>query len=326
MGRTTLKSVLGCAMFLLAAAVPSSAMSLSVVPAHPVEGTPFILAIGLVGSCPFPAGIIATPGYPGIVTVTLTDPCLSPPGPTLVEVPIGPLTDGSWSLRVQFAGEQDALLVNVEPLPFSIDFYPPYPQAGSPFSVHLTGSAACPSLDPAATDTHVLTLRFHSGCPILPPPPAHFDLEREIDALPEGNYVVQVIDGDGFLRASSRLHVYSSLECVPSETALCLQHGLFRVEATWRTATAQGVAKAHPETDDTGALWFFAPENLELLVKVLNGCQGLPPMHWVFAAGLTNVEVELTVTNMVTKQTRRYRNPLNRPFVPIQDTAAFSCF
>lgn len=70
MGRTTLKSVLGCAMFLLAAAVPSSAMTLSVVPAHPVEGTPFILAIGLVGSCPFPAGIIATPGYPGIVTVT----------------------------------------------------------------------------------------------------------------------------------------------------------------------------------------------------------------------------------------------------------------
>ena len=59
---------------------------------------------------------------------------------------------------------------------------------------------------------------------------------------------------------------------------------------------------------------------------MLNGCQGIPGTHWVFAAGLTNVEVELTVTNMVTKQTRRYRNPLNRPFVPIQDTAAFSCF
>lgn len=78
-----------------------------------------------------------------------------------------------------------------------------------------------------------------------------------------------------------------------------------------------------PLTVDTGSFWFFDDSNLELMVKVLDGC-AVNGRHWVFAAGLTDVEVELDVTDAWTGQTKTYRNPLGTPFAPIQDTAAFA--
>ena len=57
-------------------------------------------------------------------------------------------------------------------------------------------------------------------------------------------------------------------------------------------------------------------------VKVLDACS-FAGSTWVFAAGLTNVEVVLTVTDTVTGATRRYRNPKGTAFAPVQDTSAF---
>jgi hypothetical protein len=42
----------------------------------------------------------------------------------------------------------------------------------------------------------------------------------------------------------------------------------------------------------------------------------------VFASGLTNVEVELTVTDTQTGATAMYHNPLDQSFQSIQDTSA----
>ena len=44
----------------------------------------------------------------------------------------------------------------------------------------------------------------------------------------------------------------------------------------------------------------------------------------VFAGGLTNVEVDTTVTDTQTNQVKTYMNPLGTPFQPIQDTTAFA--
>ena len=44
----------------------------------------------------------------------------------------------------------------------------------------------------------------------------------------------------------------------------------------------------------------------------------------MFAAGLTDVEVLLTVTDTVSGETRDYVNVLGTPFQPIQDTAHFA--
>jgi PKD domain len=113
--------------------------------------------------------------------------------------------------------------------------------------------------------------------------------------------------------------------CAPGPAALCLQGGRFRVEATWRTADGgSGTAQAVPLTADTGSFWFFDPGNLELLVKVLDGCAGFQSF-WVFAGGLTNLGVELTVTDSVSGKMKTYGNPPGTAFQPIQDTAAFAC-
>lgn len=112
--------------------------------------------------------------------------------------------------------------------------------------------------------------------------------------------------------------------CVPSATAMCLNDNRFKVEATFRTAASPTeAAKAVKLTDDTGYLWFFASTNVEVVVKVLNGC-GLNSHYWIFAAGLTNVEVVLSVTDTQTGSQRTYVNPLNQAFPPLQDTSGLA--
>ena len=78
-------------------------------------------------------------------------------------------------------------------------------------------------------------------------------------------------------------------------------------------------------TSDSGYFWFFNPANIEVVVKVLNACTQAPPRYWVFAAGLTNVEVTLQVTDtQAGGSPKTYVNPLGTPFAPIQDTGAFA--
>jgi sugar lactone lactonase YvrE len=112
--------------------------------------------------------------------------------------------------------------------------------------------------------------------------------------------------------------------CADGPETLCLLGSRFAVTATWATATASGPAQAVPLTGDTGYLWFFDPANVEAVVKVLDGC-ALGGHFWVFAGGLTDVAVKLTVTDSHTGAMRTYENPQGKPFAPIQDTAAFPC-
>jgi len=56
----------------------------------------------------------------------------------------------------------------------------------------------------------------------------------------------------------------------------------------------------------------------------VDGCF-LSNTFWVFAGGLTNVEVTTTVTDTVTGAVQTYTNPQGTPFQPIQDTHAFVC-
>ena len=113
------------------------------------------------------------------------------------------------------------------------------------------------------------------------------------------------------------------LPCTPSSTALCLSGNRFRVTATWQTSTASGVGTAQALTSDTGYFWFFSSTNVEMIVKVLDAC-GVNNRKWVFAGGLTNVFVVVTVTDTLTGAVRTYVNPQSTAFLPIQDTGAFA--
>jgi hypothetical protein len=113
--------------------------------------------------------------------------------------------------------------------------------------------------------------------------------------------------------------------CVPDATTLCLNAGRFQVRVTWTTSTgSSGAGQAVPITADTGYFWFFSSNNVEMLLKVVAGC-ALNNNYWVFAGGLTNVKVVITVTDMLTGTVKTYTNPQGTAFQPIQDTSAFSC-
>ena len=66
-----------------------------------------------------------------------------------------------------------------------------------------------------------------------------------------------------------------------------------------------------------------ALSHVEMVVKVLNGCS-INNNYWVFAGGLTNVQVTMTVTDMSNAAVKTYINNLDTPFAPIQDTVAFA--
>jgi hypothetical protein len=75
-------------------------------------------------------------------------------------------------------------------------------------------------------------------------------------------------------------------------------------------------------TSDSGYFWFFDPSNVELIVKVLDGC-GVNGHFWVLAGGLTEVEVVVNVTDTVTGSTKTYTNPQGNPFSLISDELTF---
>jgi hypothetical protein len=113
--------------------------------------------------------------------------------------------------------------------------------------------------------------------------------------------------------------------CQPDATTLCLNDGRFKVTAEWEVSGGDsGQAQASFSSDDGGQFWFFSPNNPELLVKVLDACTVFHSF-WVFAGGLTNVGVTLTVEDTQSGETKVYENPVGTNFAPVLDTAAFPC-
>ena len=61
-----------------------------------------------------------------------------------------------------------------------------------------------------------------------------------------------------------------------------------------------------------------------MVLKVLDGCS-VNGHRWVFAAGLTDVGVKMTVTDTETGEEQVYENAVGTPFQPVQELEAFSC-
>ena len=113
--------------------------------------------------------------------------------------------------------------------------------------------------------------------------------------------------------------------CQQDATTLCLAGGRFRVTADWQRRNGEsGQGRAVRLTGDTGYFWFFNDANVEMVIKVLDACTAANPRFWVFAGGLTNVEVDIRVEDTDTGEVRTYSNPQGIAFQPIQDTDAFA--
>ena len=111
--------------------------------------------------------------------------------------------------------------------------------------------------------------------------------------------------------------------CLPVDAHLCLSGNRFQVAATWSTGAGSGPGHAVSLTPDTGYFWFFDATNVEVVLKVLDGC-GFNHHFWVFAGGLTNVQVHLSVMDTLTGAVKTYDNPQGKAFQPVQDTSAFA--
>lgn len=108
----------------------------------------------------------------------------------------------------------------------------------------------------------------------------------------------------------------------PPGEILTLHGNRFRAGVTWRTPLGiEGHGRAVAVTEESGCFWFFDEDNLEVFVKVLDGCS-INGHYWIFMAGLTNVEVRIEVRDMKSGITRAYFNPLGQSFLPIYDTKA----
>jgi CSLREA domain-containing protein len=177
----------------------------------------------------------------------------------------------------------------------------------------LEGTPAAP-LDPkllaiAATPGPTPVLRPAAGSPAI---------DHGADCEP--------VDQRGVARSETACEIGSvevTGQCISGGPALCLNKSRFQVQVSWTTATGNGSGQAVQLTDDSGFFTFFDPSNVELTVKVLNGCN-LGGHYWVFMSGLTNVGVTVTVTDTKTGAVKTYNNPLNRTFVPVLDTSAFA--
>ena len=140
---------------------------------------------------------------------------------------------------------------------------------------------------------------------------------------PDGAIWLTAGDGWDYAGAVHRFAL-DTTACVADAKTLCLNQGRFRVTADWKAGDGStGHGYAVNLTANSGYFWFFDKANVEMVVKVLDGCPA-NQHQWVFAAGLTNVEVTTTVTDTFSGLSKTYTNQQGAAFAPVQDTAAFA--
>ncbi len=153
----------------------------------------------------------------------------------------------------------------------------------------------------------------------------------EESALDRGAAGFDAVYGHGLLQAAAALARLDAIlagdpaSCSPSPERLCLQGNRFAAEVEWRDFQGgTGRGQALPRGADSGLFWFFAPSNLELLVKVLDGCP-VNGRYWVFAAATTDVEYRLRVTDTATGAVRVWDNPMGVASPAVTEVSAFAC-
>ncbi len=115
-----------------------------------------------------------------------------------------------------------------------------------------------------------------------------------------------------------------AVPCIPGSSVLCLgPSGRFHARVAWTNPNNgdTGAGHALPLTGDTGAFWFFGDQNLELMIKVLDGTS-VNLRYWLYSGSLSNVEYTLTVTDTLTGVERAYHNPAGQ-FASFADVMAF---
>jgi hypothetical protein len=208
-----------------------------------------------------------------------------------------------------------------------VQVIPAEPTTADPVTILVSGMSETPCFIFDGVEQSQQNIDFRIGsCPFDPPPlgDTPFAFAGEVGPLPAGTYHVRAFLDTQVIEDVAFTVFPATGPCTPSATALCLNGRRFRVEAEWSANGQQGGGRTIGLTGETGAFYFFQPDNVEVVVKVIDGC-ALNGRLWVFATGLTNVATVLTVTDTATAAERTYESPAGPPFAPLQDTNAFPC-
>ena len=117
----------------------------------------------------------------------------------------------------------------------------------------------------------------------------------------------------------------SMTDCTPRAVAVALSGG-YEVRMCFETPSGarMDASNYHLESSASGLLYFFDRDNVEVLVKVLDGC-AINGHRWVFVAPVTDLAFNLEIAERGAGRAFRRRNPKGRTAEPIADTAAFPC-
>jgi PKD repeat protein len=109
---------------------------------------------------------------------------------------------------------------------------------------------------------------------------------------------------------------------------LCLGEGRYIVEVDWENhhqverPIGEGQSRRLGSSENTGLFWFFNPDSIDLIVKIIDGSV-VNDHVWVFYGALTDVIYDLKVTDTASGKSKSYKN-LAGSICGVGDTAAFS--
>jgi hypothetical protein len=189
--------------------------------------------------------------------------------------------------RTAWASDIEGILIN-----------PPHPTTRDRVELTVVGTQSpnCPfGFQPPELDRGYLVFYIDA---VLPPglpdcgSPTPFRRTFVLDPLPVGTYYAQVrLSG---LPYGQSYEVFQVVE--PAELLHLAQDDRFQVNVSWRNPKdgTAGAGFAQRLADDSGAFWFFSPENVEVTVKILDG-RPVNGHWWVFIASMTDLEMDVTV-------------------------------
>lgn len=271
----------------------------------------------------------------GIVLIGLA-PTSGEPCPSMEQyVPLGVLASGHYTLaaRIEATGAAYAritFLIGGDPFPNVAAVLPTRPSTDSPVSFGLSllnnicnrvSFASPPRVESDRVTIEGEFLYFPFTCP----PTNWFEgFFFTIPGLSPGLKTVEFVIEDQVLARMS----FTVAE--PTSTLFLSDH--FRVQVTWQDRDGgEHESRGIQLTEESGTFTFFDPENVELVVKILDGRE-LNGHFWVFAASMTDLAYTLSVTEYLGTYcdvvsppcpNRQYRGPagVNRN---VLDTRAFA--
>jgi hypothetical protein len=149
-----------------------------------------------------------------------------------------------------------------------------------------------------------------------------FTFEFLLGKLAAGSHTVGLVtpDGEPFFLPLLSFEVSAD----PADHATL--HERFEVRVEWQDFSGgSGIGRPVPNsTDDSALLWFFHPDNWEILIKVLDGC-ALNGHWWILGSGATNVAFTLEVLDRETGLRWTYDNSPGHPAGTFFNTSFSTC-